>query len=51
MELRIQLAAGVVVINGDHQILRGPVIVGLRFPNPGGSVRFEFTVRSSLNRM
>jgi hypothetical protein len=49
VQLRIELAAGVVVINSQREIAGGPVIIGAVLPHPGSRMGFEFGERL-LNR-
>jgi hypothetical protein len=42
MELRVQFAAGVMLVNGEHHIIGGSVVIGGALPDPSSRVRFEF---------
>ena len=42
VELGIEFAAGVVVVNGEHQVAGGAVVVGAILPDAGGGIGFQF---------
>ncbi|HYK91604.1 MAG TPA: hypothetical protein VE398_22750 [Acidobacteriota bacterium] len=42
MKLRIQLPAGVMVINGDYQVSRRAILICSLFSDPGGGIQLQF---------